>query len=202
MPRLKGSFVIAFLVSLPAFAGSSVQGIKNFYEVDSHVYRGAQPSESGFEYLAKLGVKTVVDLREPGDRATQEEQTVTALGMKYINIPMSGLTPPSQAETSEILGLLEDNSTGPVFIHCMRGADRTGAVIGAYRVDHDHWSNDRALSEAKADGMSFFQGPRENYIRNFQPRMIEAKASPMSDAIKVPVAAASAVALPEAGAVR
>ena len=208
MTYLKGSIVCAFLFSLPAFAGSSVQGIKNFYEVDSHVYRGAQPSDSGFEYLAKLGVKTVVDLRESGDRASQEEQEVTALGMKYINVPMSGLTPPTQAQTSEILGLLEDNSTGPVFVHCMRGADRTGAIIGAYRVDHDHWSNDRALSEAKEDGMGFFQGPREDYIRNFQPRVIEASNVTVAKSVsagvvsKVPVAAVPASALPATGAVQ
>ena len=208
MTYLKASFVFALLFSLPAFAGPSVQGIKNFYEVDSHVYRGAQPSEAGFEYLAKIGVKTVVDLREPGDRATQEEQTVTALGMKYINIPMGGLTPPTQAQTSEILELLEDNTTGAVFVHCMRGADRTGAVIGAYRVEHDHWSNDRALSEAKSDGMSFFQGPRESYIRKFQPRVIEAsnvieaKSVSAGGVSKVPVAEVPAVALPETGAVQ
>jgi len=202
MSSFKGSFVCVFLFSLSAFAGSSVQGIKNFVEVDSHVYRGAQPSETGFEYLAKIGVKTVVDLREPGERASEEEQTVTALGMKYINVPMGGLTPPTQAQTSEILGLLEDNSTGAVFIHCMRGADRTGAVIGAYRIDHDHWSNDRALSEAKSDGMSFFQVPRENYIRNFHPQVMEASSAPMGDTIKVPSAAAPAVDLRDAGAER
>ena len=193
MSYLKASVVCAFLFSLPAFAGSSVQGIKNFYEVDSHVYRGGQPNESGYEYLAKIGVKTVVDLREPGDRATEEEQAVTALGMKYINVPMSGLTPPTAAQTSEILGLLEDNSTGAVFVHCMRGADRTGAVIGAYRIHHDHWSNDRALSEAKSDGMGFFQFPRENYIRNFHSQLLEANSTPLGDTMKVSTAAAPAV---------
>jgi len=202
MSYLKASVVCAFLFSLPAFAGSSVQGIKNFIEVDSHVYRGGQPSGPGYEYLAKIGVKTVVDLREAGDRATKEEQAVTALGMKYINVPMSGLTPPTSAQTSEILGLLEDNSTGAVFVHCMRGSDRTGAVIGAYRIHHDHWSNDRALSEAKSDGMGFFQFPRESYIRNFQPQLLEANSAPMGGTIKVSAVAAPVVDKRETEAVR
>jgi len=34
----------------------------------------------------------------------------------------------------------------------------------------------RALSEAKAQGMSFFQLPRQDYIRMFQGRKMEAKA--------------------------
>ena len=168
------SLIPLFFFSLPALAGSSVPGIHNFYQVDNHVYRGAQPTSEGVSYLAKIGVKTVLDLREPGERSTQEERAVTALGMQYVTVPMGGLTPPTEAQISKILALLEDKTTGPVFVHCRRGADRTGAVIGAYRVDFDHWDNARALREAMSDGMSFFQLPRQSYIRSFQPRALEA----------------------------
>ena len=58
--RLSLFFVLAF----PVFAGPSGNGIENFYQVDQNVFRGAQPSEAGFKYLAKIGVKTVIDLRE------------------------------------------------------------------------------------------------------------------------------------------
>ena len=89
--------------------------------------------------------------------------------MQYVNVPMTGLTPPTEAEITRILALLEDAKAGAVFVHCMRGADRTGAVIAAYRIDHDHWDNYRALKEAMSFGMSFFQLPRQNFIRKFQP---------------------------------
>jgi protein tyrosine phosphatase (PTP) superfamily phosphohydrolase (DUF442 family) len=168
-------FLIA--LAIPVFAASPAEGIHNFYKVDEHVYRGAQPTDAGIQYLAKIGVKIVIDLREAGVRSRQEEATVTAAGMKYINIPMTGLSAPTEAETTRILGLLEDTTSGPVFVHCMRGADRTGAVIGAYRIEHDKWENARALKEAMADGMSFFQLPRQSFIRKFQPRTIEAKTS-------------------------
>ena len=158
---------------MPALAGSSVPGINNFYQVDEHVYRGAQPTTEGFEYLAKIGVKTVLDLREDGERSSEEAQLVTSLGMQYVNVPMTGLTPPTQAEITKILALLEDATAGAVFVHCMRGADRTGAVIAAYRIDHDHWDNSRALKEAMSFGMSFFQLPRQNFIRKFQPLLIK-----------------------------
>ena len=171
------SRIILFALALPAFAGSSVPGISNFYKVDQHVYRGAQPTDEGLKYLGKIGVETVIDLRETDERSTAEEKVVTAAGMKYVNIPMSGLTPPTEAEISKILGILEDDKTGAVFVHCKRGADRTGAVIASYRIDHDHWDNNRALSEAMARGMSFFQFPRQGYIRAFTPRTIEARAS-------------------------
>jgi tyrosine-protein phosphatase SIW14 len=123
----------------------------------------------------------VIDLRGAGEGRRNEESVVTAAGMKYINIPMTGLTPPSEAEITKILGMLEDGATGPVFVHCQRGADRTGAVIASYRIEHDGWDNARALKEAMANGMSFFQIPRQSFIRNFQPRTVEAKTAPKAE---------------------
>ena len=54
--------VLTFALALPVFAGSSVPGIENFQQVDSHVYRGAQPTEEGLKYLANVGVKTVIEV--------------------------------------------------------------------------------------------------------------------------------------------
>jgi len=173
----RSSVIPAVLLACGTLFAGSAPGIRNFDRVDEHVYRGGQPTTPGFAYLAKLGVKTVVDLREPGERSKAEERAVTALGMHYINVPMTGLTPPNAAETAKILGLLENGASGPVFVHCWRGADRTGAVIAAYHIDHDNWNNARALKDAKAHGMSFFQLPRERYISEFHRRLATAISS-------------------------
>ena len=187
-------FVFAFVLPALAASGSGLHGIDNFYQVDAHVYRGAQPTDAGFGYLARLGVKTVIDLREADERSKAEEKAVTAAGMRYINIPMTGLTPPTESEISTILRILEDSGADPVFVHCRRGADRTGAVIASYRIDHDHWDNTRALKEARAQGMSFFQFPRQNFILAFQPRplvgaMASAAVTPLTPSPATGVAA-------------
>lgn len=184
--------IAVLVLGLPVFAGSA-PGIKNFDQVDAHVYRGGQPTEEGLQYLAKLGVKTIVDLRETGDRSNAEKRAVTGAGMKYVNVPMTGLTPPTDAEITRILAMLEDNATGPVFVHCLRGADRTGAVIAAYHISHDKWDNARALKDAKAHSMSFFQLPRQNYIQNFRPGTLDAKAASPSDAAVAGTTAAAPV---------
>ena len=176
------------LLAIPAFAGSSANGINNFHQVSERVYRGGQPTEEGFSYLAKIGVKTVIDLREADPRSKEEESMVTAAGMKYVNVPMTGLIPPTDAEITKILALLEDETGGAVFVHCKRGADRTGAVIASYRIDHDHWDNDKALKEAKEMGMSSFQFPRKSYIRDFQPRT-KAQGVKVADATPAPAPA-------------
>ena len=187
--------LITLLAFSPVFAGSA-PGIKNFDKVDANVYRGGQPTDDGFRYLAKIGVKTIIDLREADGRSKAEERVVAGAGMKYVNVPMTGLTPPTEAEITKILALLEDNANGPVFVHCRRGADRTGAVIAAYHIDHHKWDNGRALSDAKAHSMSFFQFPRQNFIRTFRPRTVDAKATSVADAAPVvpPVGAISAAA--------
>jgi tyrosine-protein phosphatase SIW14 len=172
----RGSIFLCFL-GLPMFAEPPVPGIKNFHSVDEHVLRGAQPTGEGIQYLAHKGVKTVIDLRETDERSSAEAGLVTAAGMRYVNVPMTGMIPPTETEMATILRLLEDNSAGPVFVHCKRGADRTGAVIAAYRIHHDHWENDRAFREAMSSGMSILQSARRSYIRNFQPPTLEAKAA-------------------------
>ena len=175
----RGSRLLLLALAAPLFADSPAEGIKNFFQVDPNIYRGAQPTKDGFRYLASLGVKTVINLRESDKRSREEEKLVTAAGMKYIGVPMTGLAAPTEAEIGKLLGILEAN-TGGVFLHCKRGADRTGVVIASYRIDHDGWDNARALSEAMARGMSLFQVPRQKYILAFKPRTPESKTAPLA----------------------
>ena len=187
MSPAKCSLIALMAIGLPAFAGSA-PGIKNFDQVDGHVYRGGQPTDEGFQYLAHLGVKTIIDLREADDRAKAEERLVSGAGMVYVNVPMTGHTPPTGSEIQKILGILEDNTTGPVFVHCQRGADRTGAVIAAYHIVHDKWDNGRALKDAKAHSMSPFQVPRQDFIKTFQARPVVAARAMEADAAAAPAA--------------
>jgi len=150
-------------VSIPA------QEIPNFHQVDEHVYRGAQPKGEGWENLAKLGVKTVIDLRPESEHSSKaEEQAVEAAGMHYVNVPFSGVHAPSDRQISKVLHLLDD-SAGPVFVHCRRGADRTGTVIACYRIAHDGWNNRKALREAKSYGMSRIEIGMQRYVLAFRP---------------------------------
>jgi uncharacterized protein (TIGR01244 family) len=142
-------------------------GVPNFHQVDEHLYRGAQPSAEGFRNLARLGIKTVIDLREPGDRAHTEEKIVTADGMRYIHLPLNGYHAPSEDQITQLLGLLNNRDGGPVFIHCRRGADRTGTVVACYRISRQNWTNDKALAEARQYGMSWTEWSMQDFVRHF-----------------------------------
>jgi protein-tyrosine phosphatase len=54
-----------------------------------------------------------------------------------------------------------------VFVHCRRGADRTGTVVACYRIGHDRWDGGKAIAEAKADGMSVFQVAMRRYVERY-----------------------------------
>jgi protein tyrosine/serine phosphatase len=153
-----------------AFAAAEPAVLPNFHEVNTHVYRGGQPTAQGFEQLKKLGIKTVVDLRDVGEHSQAgEEKILSALGMTYISIPMKGLSAPTGEQILAAMKALGDKTDGSVFVHCRRGADRTGTILAVYRILHDGWTNRKALEEAKENGMSFFERAMQHYILSVDP---------------------------------
>ncbi|SRR5579883_1004805 len=165
---MQWKLVVALLAAAPAFA--QVSGVPNFHKVNDLVYRGGQPSRAGFHNLAALGVKTVIDLRQAGEHSRADEESwVKAGGMRYVNIPLAGLSAPRDADVAKALAILNDSAAGPVFIHCRRGADRTGTIVACYRVWHDHWQNRQALEEARRLGMSRLEVAMQHYILRFNP---------------------------------
>jgi tyrosine-protein phosphatase SIW14 len=160
-------------------------GVPNFFKVNDQVYRGAQPTDAGFQSLAKLGIRTIIDLRLTGEHSqADEEKVVEAAGMKYVSIPMQGMSTPAHEKVSRMLALLENPDTGPVFIHCQRGADRTGALIACYRIGHDGWQNKKALSEARSLGMSWYQVALQRYVLGY--RAASPSVPPIAAAVAAP----------------
>lgn len=141
-------------------------GLHRFYRVDEHIYRSAQPSREGLQSLAKLGIKTVIDLRGANERAG-ESQLLESIGIKYVNIPMPALGAPSLESVKQALALLIDQNAWPILVHCEHGVDRTGTVIACLRISQDGWSNQKALDEAKRLGLASIQTAKKHFILNW-----------------------------------
>jgi sulfoxide reductase heme-binding subunit YedZ len=146
-------------------------GIANFHQVDPGVYRGAQPSAAGYQALAHLGVKTVLDLRNQGDSQARERKLVEAAGMKYVGLTFGQFSAPTSEEVRTALDLLESQSATPVFVHCRRGKDRTGTVVACYRIERNGWKNDKALAEARQNGMSWLETGMQRFIVGYRPTL-------------------------------
>jgi protein tyrosine/serine phosphatase len=149
--------IAAFLVILAVSAISFAKGhsdpafsnikIRNFGQMDQRFYRGAQPNEQDYKDLQGLGIKTVIDLRS--DSESYEKRDVEALGMRYINIPMSDSDYPKAEQINQFLKLVDDPSTGKFFVHCAGGRHRTGVMGAVYRFNHYQWSFDQVYAEMK-----------------------------------------------------
>jgi tyrosine-protein phosphatase SIW14 len=142
------------------------QGIGNFGKVNDHLYRGAQPDALGIKNLARLGIKTILNLRMTNDLWKAEAAEAGAYGIAYTNVPMKGIGRPTPEQIAKALAIIE-NMPGPVFVHCRHGCDRTGTVVACYRIKHDQWSGKSALQEAKHYGISAFTLGMRKFILDF-----------------------------------
>jgi tyrosine-protein phosphatase SIW14 len=178
-----GKLVFIFALATGWACAADLAGVPNFHQVDDHLYRGAQPSAEGFKNLAKIGIKTVIDLRESGEHEFNEQAIVTAAGMHYIHLGMNGSHAPSPSQIADLLATI-DRESGPIFIHCRRGADRTGTVVACYRIARQNWPNAKALDEARQDGMSWTEFSMQTFIIHFRAALagIPAQAVPPAPA--------------------
>lgn len=180
---LKSSrFIHAILILLITACVSSAQDetkykeLPNFHKVNAELYRGGQPDKGGFQRLASLGIKTVLNLRDADERAALEEREARAAGLRYFNVPFDGIGKPSDEKVERALSIINAPQNQPVFVHCKRGADRTGTVIACYRISHDGWTSEQAKEEAKRYGMGFWEVGMKNYIRDYYERRQGQKA--------------------------
>jgi tyrosine-protein phosphatase SIW14 len=128
------------------------EDLPNFHQVYPYLYRGGEPTAEGLKQLKDLGIKTIIDLRGSEAQVKAESDQAKKLGMESINLPMSS-KPPTQQQIdtmmSKITAAEKDPSKGAVFVHCAHGSDRTGAMIGLWRVMHDKWDYDSTYKEMR-----------------------------------------------------
>ena len=150
--------VTTLLVTAPAVVIAALQEtkeappIRNFLRVNKDFCTGGQPRT---EHLAKLkeeGVRSIINLRPPGEhRAEEEKAEAERLGLRYFNIPVV-FAEPKEEQVAEFLRLTDDPANRPAFIHCT-GAIRVGAFWMIRRVLRDGWSVEDAEKEAEKVGL-------------------------------------------------
>lgn len=150
-----------------------IAGIHNGGKISEILYRGAQPQEQGFSELKKLGITTIVDLRgEDAEKIRWERRHAESLGMRFVNIPVSGWAPPTSEQVVQFLSLLRSDSPQRIFVHCRFGDDRTGVFVATYRMAFDKWNADQAMREMYFFGFNGFWHPTmKSFVRGFPARL-------------------------------
>lgn len=123
----------------------------NFYRVTDQLYRSEQPLKASAPSLHALGVHTVISFRA----FHSDEKTLRDTGITLKRIPMHTW----HIEDKDVLLALRDirhaEQSGPVLIHCLHGADRTGLVAAMYRMIYQGWTREEALDELQHGGYGF-----------------------------------------------
>lgn len=149
-----------------------VEGLPNLGQVSPMLYRGGQPERAGYDQLKALGIEIVVNLRDEPDKIRAEKENVEGLGMRYASIPWNGWRGADDRQVAEFLELLRASPEKKVFVHCRRGAERTGVMVAAYRIAAENWTPEQALAEMeefKFRGLLFRN--LKKYIRELPERL-------------------------------
>lgn len=160
----------AFVFSQNGYArdqNAPVKDLPNFARVNANFYRGAQPTEAGINELARMGVKTIINLRGEDKNALREKEWARKAGIKFIAVDLSNWLKPKTADIEQIIKEIEQPENQPVFVHCQRGADRTGTVVAVYRISRDNYTAKQANDEAKQFGFGWWQFWMKDYINDY-----------------------------------
>ena len=141
MVKLKWFVLVVALVRLASCFGPNAgldqpYGFANFHTIaEGMAYRSAQPDENLLRaVIGEFGIRTVINLRgeNPEEAWWQVEQRVCDdLSVELINIPMSAFHLPAPAVLLALYEVLT-SAEHPIWIHCMAGADRTGAAAAIW----------------------------------------------------------------------
>lgn len=208
--RMRNGVVLAFLSLAglggcsPATVGKPMSGVDNFATIEGGphpIYRGGQPTREGYEQLAKgrYKVATVIDLRD--DYEPWAEQAVTAAGMTYKRIGMSAWSTDTAKVREALRTIAEAAATGPVYIHCRQGRDRTGLEVAMYRILVQGWTRERAIAELREHGYNRFWFPGiERYVQTFDAADFKDVVKGGGTAAAVAASAVTGVPVPPAAA--
>ena len=171
---------VALLVSISTATAAQSEPryreLPNFHKVSDTLYRGAQTSSGAAKKLAELGIKTIVNLRGEAELTLQEQNEAETAGLRYLSVPMPGLSAPTDYEVARVMAIIDNPENQPVFIHCKRGSDRTGTIAAIYRISHDGWNAERAITEAKRYGMSWAEFGMKSYISDYYKQQLRARS--------------------------
>ena len=155
--------------------------VLNFHTVNAELYRGARPQCSAYAKLARLGIKTIVDL-EGNTKDTIEDCILQPNQFRYISFRIgpgeSALTGVSIEKLQRLFQILHD-APKPIFISCRYGKDRTGAIVAVYRMKQGELSFEQANREALYYKLSRrFIGLRKTLLRYRDPALLNSLPAP------------------------
>jgi len=124
--------------------------MKNFKLVEEGIHRGGQPvNDADWQLIQGSGVNQIVKLNS--ELTDYERSKCNDFGIQLMvdSIPWTQqiFTEPDLQSITDCVGFIKPGT----YVHCENGQDRTGLIIGRWRVLHG-WTQKQAWDEMIANG--------------------------------------------------
>lgn len=144
----------------------AAEDLPNFREVNASIVRTGRPTEKGLTKLKnERGIKTIINLEDSASNVKKEAAWAQKLGIEYKSFPTDSFSRPDDTKVAEILDLLSDQTRYPILIHCKHGEDRTGMMVGLFRVFAEQWTPKAAYQEMLDLGFHKILWALDNYYK-------------------------------------
>lgn len=151
-------------------------GLPLLRKVSDRLHVGGQPSKEGLARLKRMGVKTVINVRESDSAERREKKACEELGMGYVALPVPCGGPLSDGTVEAFFGIVRDPNRAPVLLHCMTGRDRASTFAALYRIAEEGWTADDAYAEMVRNEFNTGLTDLSQYVYDFAKRKRTARA--------------------------
>ncbi len=105
----------------------------NCHQISEEAWRASQPAPHDIRRYARLGIRTIVNLRGARDCGSYRLEAAACArhGIRLVDFPLKSRAAPP-AEVLHLARALLDEIEYPVLLHCKSGADRAGLMSALY----------------------------------------------------------------------
>jgi len=149
---------------------AAITGVTNASEPLPGLVTGGQPQASHLEALKAAGCQVVLDIRDPMEPQPFGPSAVQALGIEYLNVPVSGSTHTDETLARIRAAVQSMAGKRKGFIYCNSG-NRVGATLIPYLMLDAGMDRETAVETAMKVGMRSAELMEWalNYVSSFPP---------------------------------
>lgn len=140
-------------------------GLPNYKQINTWIHRGGRPTEQGLLELQKLGIKTIINLENNEEAVAYEKDQAAKRGIKFFSYPINPFATPNTELVDQVLTHLQDPNLYPIYLHCNHGRDRTGLLMGLFRVELQGWAAGDAYWEMVDMGFRTVLAQLDKYFK-------------------------------------
>jgi protein tyrosine/serine phosphatase len=135
----------------PSEWAEPISKASNLYRVTPTFFRSARLGKDDVARAKSLGIKTVVSLRS----FHSDRSLLKGSGIKTIRVRINTWDIDDQQVVEALRAIRAAEKDGPVLLHCLHGADRTGLIAAMYRMLYQGWTKKQALHELQNGGYGY-----------------------------------------------